>query len=308
MIVFVGFGLGFSSCKINLQAKKISKVLSSDYCAQDYQEGPPVSYQNPDSFLLISKTMQKKLNVDELQLANSIGILRQIKARGELNVGGSDKSLAKVRELDLDIENRISFASNIVNSIAAEIHCESERTGRIANYLDELGKKRVNKFTIGAIFAGAVTGVAPLIIKEQSPQNAVVIVGSALSAGLGIAALTNNRKKVQFTYCRNLLADIWYLPDSSKVYPTFLWLMIKQAKDGSFDKETSVANGLRRRWLNLEFNQNLDKHLEDLLFVNGGIYKEDELNTRQILLNQLGTEIELLNVKLLTLSRKLKTY
>lgn len=302
------FTLGFSSCKITLQGKRISKVLSSDYCAQPYQDGPRASYQMLDSVKYAFREVSHALSKEELELANAIGILRQIKSRTDLRNPDNAKSLALMRELDFDIENRISFANNIINSIAAEIHCESERTQRIAGYLDDLGKKRVNKFTIGAIFSGAATGVAPLIVKNQNPQNAIVIAGSAISAGLGVAALTNNRKKVEFTYTRNLLADIWYLPGTSKVYPDFLWLMLKQTKDGTNGSTSSVASDLKRRWLSLEFNQNIDKDLESLLFGKGGIYTEDKLNTRQVLLDQLQSEVQLSTVKLLALSRKLKTY
>lgn len=302
------FCLSFAACKISLIAKKTPKVLSADYCVADYADGLPASYTNPDSIIIVSKILSGKMNAEDLRLANTIGILRQIKDRFSLSKSPTNKDLLRIRDLDVDIENRITYAGNVLNGISAALRCESERTGRVADYLDELGKKRINKFTVGAVIAGAVTGVAPLIIKEQQPQNAVVITGSALSAGLGIAALTNNRKKIQLSFQKNLLSDIWYVPGSSKVYPKFVWLMLNEPNEISDDPKTSVVGRLKKRWLNFEFDQKLSDHLRVLLFDNGGVFTEAELNTRQALLNQLSTEMQLLNVKLLTLSLKLKTY
>jgi len=296
------------ACKISLPEKKTPKVLSADYCVADYAQGLPASYNDSDSLRIVFKMLSGKLTSEELRLANTTGILRQIKERYDLNNSNKDKGSLRIRALDVEIENRITYAENVLNGISAALRCESERTGRVADYLDDLGKKRVNRFTVGAIIAGAVTGVAPLIIKAQQPQNAVVIAGSGLSAGLGIAALTNNRKKIQLSFQKNLLSDIWYVPDSSKVYPKFVWLMLNEPDEVSGGQKASVVGRLKKRWLNFEFEQKLSDHLRMLLFDNGGVFTESELNTRQVLLNQLSTEMQLLNVKLLTLSRKLKTY
>ncbi|MNX58764.1 hypothetical protein D3C86_896160 [compost metagenome] len=168
--------------------------------------------------------------------------------------------------------------------------------------MDDISRKKVNKLTIGAIFAGTVSGIAPLIVKQQSSQNAMVITGSALSATLGVLALTDNRKVVQFSYDKNFLSDIWYNPERSTVYPEFIWLLLRDRK---YNNHISIAAGLKRRWNSLEFDQNIDESLEKLLFVRGGLFKEDALNTRAVLLKQLVTEIELLNIELVNLYRKL---
>ncbi|RZJ76041.1 MAG: hypothetical protein EOO45_03655 [Flavobacterium sp.] len=295
-----------SSCSITRKHKTAVKVLTTDYCDQKLQDEQQPSYHSADSLSMVATLLAGTLSEEEIKLANALGILNLL--REQFTLKQKKVNTERINYLSLETQNRIIYATGIVDGLAATIHCESERCGRLSDYLDGISKKRVNKLTIGAILGGTISGLAPLIVKNQGTQNALVISGSAISAGLGILALTNAGKTVEFTYDKNFLADVWYNPNSSTVYPKFVWLMLKAPRSGSLDPQTSVAAGLRKRWLMLEFNNSLDDHLKELLFGDARFFKEDELLTRQVLLNQLSTEIRLLNNYLIKFSQKLKAY
>jgi hypothetical protein len=190
-------------------------------------------------------------------------------------------------------EQKISLARLQIESIAAELDCEAERTNRIINYLNNKGSKRTNKLTVAAIIAGSVTTLIPILIKDNRPQNAAVITGTAVSVLIGVAALKPNPGTVNLTYTRNLLSDIWYAKDPI-AFPAFIWLMLV-TREFNYDQQMSIRENLKKRWLKLEFNGSIDTKTEKLLFNNGGIFSSDDLQSRYNLLKQTQAAIMLMS-------------
>ncbi|SER49962.1 hypothetical protein [Pedobacter rhizosphaerae] len=209
----------------------------------------------------------------------------------------------KIKQLEIkeSITKKILLAQNLLNATAEELDCEVYRAARIHDYLSSLGSKRNNSLTIAAIFSGTTTGIAPLIISNQKSQNTVVIAGSALSAALGIALLTNNRKKVSFYHQRNLLADLWNNSKNANYFPTLVWSILTMESSEENPPTQAVSTLLRKRWTLLELSETADKETK-LLFGKGGYYTQDLLSLRMSLLQQLSSEIRLQNIKLIQLS------
>jgi len=299
------FGLAasliFGGCSFQLQKQKVSKVLRNDYCAIAINTSIAPSPQTIDLFEKKYPKLSANLGNNNLRVSKTVGILDQLVLLSEGI--GNGITISKVDELEIreGIGKKILLAQNLIHGTAEELDCEVSRTARIRDYLAALGSKRNNTLTIGAIFSGTATGLAPLIISNQKPQNIAVIAGSALSAALGIAVLTNNKKKVGFYHQRNLLGDIWNYPKDARYFPEYLWRILTMETSGGSDSSRTVAGEVRKRWALLEL-LGVDDHESKLLFGTGGNYTQDELSLRISLLQQLSSEIRLQNIKLTQLS------
>ena len=59
--------------------------------------------------------------------------------------------------------------------------------------------------------------------------------------------------------------------------------------------QLSKAQILKTRWLKFELNGTIDKNMEQLLFKDGGIYNQENLDLRVTMLNELQVAIKSVN-------------
>ncbi|WP_146010932.1 hypothetical protein [Siphonobacter sp. BAB-5405] len=229
----------------------------------------------------------------DILMANATGTLSFLH---KLVHNQSDTSLeGKVERLHIknELQNRLLLVTTELNSFSAELDCEGERADQLASYLDERANNRNDVLTVASIAVGAVTTIATVSISSDATQNVVGLVGGLLSGGLGGSSLIKGRK-VPFNHPRNVLKDIWEVPQQSSIYTPFIWYMLNE-KSFSNEHKQGIIRSIRDRWLTLQFDGETEGRKQNLLFGKGGKYKADDLHDRADLLNQLQSSIRSLN-------------
>jgi hypothetical protein len=301
VIIFI-----FSSCSLTQPSLKVSQL---NYCAPTtpyHYDSAYLPQKDITAHLDNNKSIFKKYSNQDWFLANATGSFFLLKELVELQNGKLDEEdsiycLVKKQE----IFNRLLLASIELQSIAAELDCESERSKQLANYLDQINDTRVQKLTITSVVTGAATAIITSVSKDHNTQVVVGVMGSLISAVFGGLAAISSKKMVEVKHYRNLLADIWYDPEKSTVYPPFIWYVLK-TKEFNADKSISIIQSLKIRWIEEGLVDGLnDRKKEDLFFGEGGKYHADDLHTRTSMLNQLKAEIRSINENLQSLMLKL---
>ncbi|WP_157543802.1 hypothetical protein [Mucilaginibacter paludis] len=298
-------------CNTARKASQFRLMMKDDYCVSNinagFKEIEP-SFTNPDSLLKNDSVLSSRFSKNEILVANATGMVPLIKQLLITQNNGSAGAMAAGLELRQQLTEKELRVKSVFDELQSELSCETERTKRAAGYLDGYEKKRTNNLTIGAIFAGSATTVAPVFVKSSTPQNTIVIGGAIVSAYLGARLLQAGHNKVDFTYQRNLISDIWTAPKVSTQYPKFIWQLMNRKELNIGDNNLSIQQNIKKRWLGIELN-GAAKHTLELLFNKGGSYSEDDLQTRSVLLGQLQQSVSLLNsnvqLYLLAIQRKL---
>jgi hypothetical protein len=277
------------ACK-TMQANKVS---GGNYCAPSVDFNYDMNMRplwNTDSLL----TTNNAIPAHEVITANATGVLALMQ---QLAIMANDSSVAarlQRDELRLKIQHHILMASTEIASMAAELDCEGERADQLGRYLDNQNSKLTTRLTVGSIIAGAMSTVASVVINNKGAQNTAVIGGGLIAAGLSILIINPAGKKLAVTHPRNLLTDIWYRPSVSAIYSPFLWYVLNE-KRFSYSGKASLAENIKKRWIEFEFGNKVDAKTEKLLFGEGGNYKASDLHTRADMLNELQSTIRSIN-------------
>ncbi len=268
--------------------------VRSSYCTPAFNlKNTHVPSSNADSLLSRAADLKPYFSDHDILMANATGTLSFLQ---KLVHNQSDTSLAgKVERLHIknELQNRLLLVTTELNSFSAELDCEGERADQLASYLDERANNRNDVLTVASIAVGAVTTIATVSISSDATQNVVGLVGGLLSGGLGGSSLIKGRK-VPFNHPRNVLKDIWEVPQQSSIYTPFIWYMLNE-KSFSNEHKQGIIHSIRDRWLTLQFDGETEGRKQSLLFGKGGKYKADDLHDRADLLNQLQSSIRSLN-------------
>lgn len=281
------------SCKSGQMAAVTAASTSVNYCAPagSYNYNPGLTpIKNTDSLIRVYGEIPSR----EMVMANAVGVLPLLRSLEAIRQDTSADGRLRRTEIRSGIQHRIVMASVEIDGIAAELDCEGERADQLARFLDDHNNKRNTKLTVASIVAGAITTIATAAIKKNGPQNAVAISGGLLSAGLGAMTINAARKKVSLHHSRNMLADVWNKPDSSAVYPPFIWYVLNE-KYFSNSGKLSLVQSIKQRWLEFDLGKKVNKAQEQLYFGDGGIYKADDLHTRAAMLNELQSTVRSIN-------------
>lgn len=278
-----------ASCQNSRQVSHLKLNVSSQYCAPTIPYRYNASflpYQNTDSILSNSPELAARMSVHDILMANATGTLgltnELIKARKDSSLNGRIKSL----EISNRIQDHLFLLSTEIAGISAELDCEGERADLFAGYLDNINNKNTARLTGASIVVGALATVAAVMVNSNATQNAISIGGGLVSAGLGILTIKPSGKKIKFVHERNVLEDIWFAPEQSRIYSPFMWYMLKERRFSNNQQEPLVQT-IKARWNKFELDQDMDEATIQLLFKNGGIYDADNLHTRATMLNQL---------------------
>ena len=274
----------------NTEKKNVSTKLQSfkySYCTPTTPYKGLLS-QDTISVVLLNGSLPRH---DQL-LCRLLGINNYV--NNLLALEKDSANIYKKMLLKQQIGQRITVAQTELAAVAAELDCEGERANLAAIYLDNLNSKNNKRLTISSVVVGALTTVATALISDKGTQTTTGVSGGLISAGLAVLTINPKGKRILFYHERNLLKSIWDYSAKNSVYPLFVWNMLHE-KQFSNSGDVTLANSIKNRWLQFEFNGKISKTQEKLLFGEGGYYHSDDLHTRAAMLNQLQSTIRSIN-------------
>src|SRR5262249_17859771 len=122
-------------------------------------------------------------------------------------------------------------------------------------------------------------------------QNTAVTAGSAVTGGLGVAALVVE-PTAHIEHSKNMLADVWNGPAESTAYPSFVWAYLSRP-EFSNTQEASIRENIVARWRHLGVLEGRSPREIALFFGAGGDYDADQLRTHAAMLDQVLAEVHL---------------
>ena len=280
--------------------------VTAGYC------DPPLPYRYDPAYTpkadfeaALTPAMLARYPRRNLLTANATGLLPQLRTLLTLEDAarqqpGPATEVAVLRQRQL-ISSQIALVSSTVSSIAAELDCEGERADQVAGYLSDQDNRRTQGLNVLSIGIGAASGIGTTVIDNPPVQYALGIDGGLLSAGLGLLTLNQKGHTAEFTYPRNLLAEMWGEKPASEVFPPSVWYMLSEPAFSN-SGQTSIAHNTRRRWEHYgqlaHSESKQGQQLAALLFGTGGTYAADQLQVRANMLNELQSAVRLLNQEL----------
>lgn len=235
----------------------------------------------------LSKT---HISAHDLLVCQILGLSKEVSQLWELKQRNSAAEINQYLLLKQKITGRLVLAQSQLEAVAGELDCEGERSDIAANYLDDINRKRNTKLTVASVIVGALTTVGTVAASGKTPQTLIGVGGGLLSSGLGAMTISPKGKKIAFDHERNLLQTIWKEPAVNTDYPNFVWKMLHE-KRFSNQGDLTLAQSIKSRWLQFEFNGKIAADQENLLFGKGGFYHADDLHTRSAMINQLQSTI-----------------
>jgi len=206
-----------------------------------------------------------------------------------------------------DLLARIEEARLSIAGTRAELDCAAERARQQADYLTHANQGAVHALTVGSIAAAAVTGIVSVFLStgqsSRWTQNGFAVGGGAVTAGLGVASLYVD-VPIRIELPRNLLADVWFGPKESSVYPSVVWGYFTQS-GFSNDQQQPIRERLVERWIHFQGVQKDDQEMVTLLFGSGGTYDEGTLRKRAGMIDQVKAEVDLMNQDIAVLARRI---
>lgn len=287
-----------SSCSTVLKSPKID-YLTNDYCQ------PTIQYDYSQLEISQNKTQNQdrilndNLSRHDILVSKAIGIETYLTEYFQIK-----KDTLKKLVLKQKITDRIVLTSIEINALASELDCNGERINKLADFIDDLNNKRTKNLTVASVTLGALTTVATVLIKNNNASNIVGVSGGLLSAGLGALTISPKGKKINLKLQRNLLGNIWYNDNLNQAYPNSIWTILNE-KEFSNSGEKSLQESIKNRWLQYNFDGEIDLKNQKLFFDDGGIYTADDLHSRANMLNELQATIRSLEQDLKSLAVRL---
>ncbi len=272
-------------------------ILRDSYCKAPYHynyEYKIPSY-NSDSIISVNQHLKPDFSDQSILILNAMGNLDEVEEIYQLKKDSTIESKLRMLQLKNSINSKITISLTELDAVAAEFDCEGERVAQMGNYVNNLNNDRNNKLVIYSIIAGAAASIASGIITNDSWGSAIDITGGVLGAGLGFATLNPKGKKVEFIHDRNLLRDIWNEKLESPNFPPFVWYMYTEKKFSNYTEGLSVIQNIKKRWLQFNFNNDQQAADNSVIFQRGGIYRADDLQNRESMLNQMQSATRTIN-------------
>ncbi|GAB3942409.1 hypothetical protein GCM10028805_07010 [Spirosoma harenae] len=255
----------------------------------------------------------KRFSARSLRIAQAMGLTPKLVQLLplEADTAGHWKD-ARYLALRQQITDQIQLANFDVASTAAVLDCEARRASQAADLLTKRDNSRVKQITIAAITVGAFTALlgGVLQIQDINPSSEYVDIGGGLlEAGLGSSVFWLKPYQLSYQHPANPLQAIWVNQSNIAHFPPIVWYYLTHALSGG----TSIAQQLRANWQPLVAEEK-KRHLgrktinlsqESLYFQSGGPYSAEKLLIRTTMLNQLETQIRLMNTDLTILLNEL---
>lgn len=285
-----------TSCSSILNTSKIHH-LTTNYCeptcAYNY------TFVNKESKLTTQQDslLRLVLSPQNYFLSQTIGIQNHIASLLEC-----EKDTLKALLTNQEINDRITLYLIEIDALAAELDCYAERLDQLSHYVDGINEKTQKRITILSVTLDAAATASAIFT-----ANPFIAVGGGLtSIGLGALTISPKGKRVDIQHKRNLLRNIWYNDNSGKEFPHSIWLIINNP-DFCYIPEKSMREGLKERWMQLEFEGDIDSETVKLFFGDGGLYTASDLHDRAHLVKELEAMVNTLKQDLRSLRAALNT-
>ncbi len=208
----------------------------------------------------------------------------------------------------IDLLARIEEARLTIAGTRAELDCAGERAKQAADYLAHAQESAVHSLTVASIAAAAATSIVSVFLSTGQTstwtQNGFAIGGGAVTAGLGVASLEVHLH-IRVDHPRNPLADVWFGPKESMVYPPVVWGYLTEP-EFSNDQREPIRKRLVERWLQFQGVRKDDPKLVALLFGAGGTYDAETLRMRASMIDQVKAEVDLMNQDIAALAARMR--
>lgn len=271
--------------------------LKNSYCKAPfkYNYSQKIPSYNSDSILLANVELKANFSDQSILLLNALESLDEIHQIQDLKNDYSVEAQLKVLQLKAAINSKITIALTELDAVAAEFDCEGERVAQMAYYVDNINTTNTNRLVYYSIVAGALTSVAGAIVSDDKASNIIDIAGGGLGAGLGFATLNPKGKKVEFIHQRNILKDIWQEKLESENFPPFVWYMYTENHFSNYTEGLSIIGNIKKRWVQFNFENNIERANQSVIFNTGGYYRADDLHNRILMLNQMQSATRTIN-------------
>jgi hypothetical protein len=208
----------------------------------------------------------------------------------------------------LELVARIEEARLTIAGTRAELDCAGERAKQAADYLAHAQESAVHALTVASIVAAATTSIVSVFLSTRPTstwtQNGFAIGGGVVTAGLGAASL-DVRLHIRMDHPRNPLADVWFGPEESTLYPPMVWGYLT-APEFSNDQREAIRTRIVERWVQFQGVRKEDPKLIALLFGAGGAYDEETLRMRASMIDQVKAEVDLMNQDIAALAAQMR--
>lgn len=292
---FIWISLSFlllylTSCSSILNTSRINN-LATNYCE------PTIEYNNyiPNGENRLTakqdSVLRSVLSQHNYFLSHTIGINSYIATLLECK-----KDTLKTLLMRQKINDRITLCLIEIDALASELDCYSERLDQLSHYVDGINEKTQKRITILSVALDAAATASAIFT-----ANPYIAVGGGLaSIGLGALTISPKGKRVDIQHKRNLLRNIWYNDNSGEEFPHSIWIIINNPDFSNIPK-TSMREGLKERWLQLEFGGVIDSETEKLIFGDGGLYTASDLHDRAHMVKELEAMVNTLKQDLRSL-------
>lgn len=272
-------------------------TLKDSYCKAPfkYNYDKKIPSYNADSILIANKELSTDFSTQSILVLNALGTIEEVKELIELKKDSTTQARLQMLHLRTVVDSKITIAMTELDAVAAEFDCEGERVGQMANFVDDLNTRRMNRMVIFSIVLGAAASTTSAIVRKEDVGKSVDIGAGILGAGLGFMMLNPKGKKVEFIHQRNLLRDIWSEQLQSENFPPFVWYMYTEKKFSNNAEGLSIIQNIKKRWLQYNFGNNRKEADESVLFNDGGIYYAEDLHNRTSMLNQMQSATRTIN-------------
>lgn len=272
-------------------------TLKDSYCKAPfhYNYVKKIPSYNSDSIVQVNRHLQPHFSDQSILILNALGTIDEVEDILALKKNPSLSNELKIVQLKNSIASKVTIALTELDAVAAEFDCEGERVAQMALYVDNLNEKRTNKLVVYSIVAGAAASIASGIIKNENWGSGVDIGGGIVGAGLGFATLNPKGRKVEFIHKRNLLRDVWVEELQSDNFPPFVWYMYTEKKFSNYQDRVSILQNIKQRWLQFNFENDIQEANQSVLFSDGGLYRSSDLHNRASMLNQMQSATRTIN-------------
>ncbi|MCC5936829.1 MAG: hypothetical protein JJU34_06075 [Lunatimonas sp.] len=206
--------------------------------------------------------------------------------------------------LQTEISRKILKMNLELQSLMSAIDCEEEKAEQIASFLDKELRRKERNLTVTAIITGAVVGVGTgFMLASNNSQNDLPeylgIAGGLTEVLLGLSIL-RLEKKVSIHHPKNILRDVYEAKERPPYFPPATWYYFNSKNQN--DRGISLRQQLIERWE----AYHMDEDGISVLLSEGGDYSSDLLKIRSEMLDQLESQISLINKDLLNFLNQIR--
>lgn len=242
------------------------------------------------------------------QRVREVDLLAEVEADAELrdatarmaHAGQLPFPFERTRETAVLVLTRMQLFKTEISAAQAYADCLGDSLEDVERALVSRQSRTESTLTALSIAIGAAGAFAAGTIEltdRDSPASPIVgIAAGAGSAGLGVGAMLVPSPTIHLEHDVNVLASVWSGVGEDGSFSPVVWKLLFLPRNGG----PSPAESLRRRWRDMlsDADGSRQPELERLLFGRGGRYDLSAIRLREVMLDHLETEVDLMNHEL----------